>query len=71
MIYLKDNFLNDNGITVPSHFNFSLAAISDEDYYKETFNFWNDVYGFNMNFVTKLSTLNVFYSIKYFRANSL
>lgn len=39
---------------MPSHFEYAMAGISDEEFYKETFDFWNNVYTFSMKAAKKV-----------------
>jgi type I protein arginine methyltransferase len=44
----RDRYLKKDGLMVPSHCTMLLAPISDRDYIDEHYNFWRDVYGFDM-----------------------
>ncbi|CAG8444685.1 4166_t:CDS:10 [Acaulospora colombiana] len=48
LIVARDRWLAPDGILAPSQCRLLLAAIEDEDLFNDTFNFWNDVYGFRM-----------------------
>ncbi|CAG8434942.1 15393_t:CDS:10 [Funneliformis mosseae] len=48
VIAARDKWLAPGGILAPSHCRLLLTAIEDEELFNDTFNFWNDVYGFKM-----------------------
>ncbi|CAG8483152.1 4556_t:CDS:10, partial [Racocetra persica] len=48
LIVARDRLLAPDGIIAPSHCRLLFAAIEDEELFNDTFNFWNDVYGFKM-----------------------
>jgi protein arginine N-methyltransferase 3 len=45
----RDKWLADDGVMAPSCTKILLSAFGDPEWYNDTVNFWNDVYGFKMN----------------------
>ncbi|RUS35206.1 S-adenosyl-L-methionine-dependent methyltransferase [Jimgerdemannia flammicorona] len=57
VLVARDRFLAPGGILAPSQTRVLLAAIDDEDFKNDQYNFWDDVYGFKMS-PMKRSTLS-------------
>ncbi|ESO85324.1 hypothetical protein LOTGIDRAFT_179496 [Lottia gigantea] len=49
VIFARDKFLKPNGIMVPSHANLLVAPVNMEKYYNDHFEYWNNVYGFDLS----------------------
>lgn len=48
VIWARDKYLKPDGLMVPSHMNMWVAPVADPDYVADHFDFWRDVYGFDM-----------------------
>jgi protein arginine N-methyltransferase 3 len=48
VLVARDKYLAADGIMAPSSTKIMLAAFGDDEWYNDTVNFWNDVYGFKM-----------------------
>ncbi|KAK3097460.1 hypothetical protein FSP39_009818 [Pinctada imbricata] len=53
VIFARDKYCTDTGVVYPDRSTIHLALLSDEEMYKERIEFWKDVYGFNMDCITK------------------
>ncbi|KAL5255302.1 hypothetical protein ACHWQZ_G014644 [Mnemiopsis leidyi] len=49
VISARDKYLRPGGLVVPNRTSMFIAAVSDEKGYETRFNFWNNVYGFDMS----------------------
>ncbi|CAA7403800.1 unnamed protein product [Spirodela intermedia] len=49
----RDRWLVEDGIVLPDKASLYLTAIEDADYKEDKIEFWNNVYGFNMNCIKK------------------
>jgi protein arginine N-methyltransferase 1 len=49
VIYARDKWLVPNGVMLPDKFVMYVAAIEDGSVRRERFDFWSDVYGFDMS----------------------
>ncbi|ORY85475.1 S-adenosyl-L-methionine-dependent methyltransferase [Protomyces lactucae-debilis] len=49
VICARDRFLKPEGLMMPSHIQLRVAGITDEEYWSDRTNYFNDVYGFKMN----------------------
>jgi len=49
VISARDKYLSPGGLILPNDCYMHLFAISDEDRYEKTIDFWKDVYGFQMS----------------------
>ncbi|KAL9931651.1 hypothetical protein V8E36_009437 [Tilletia maclaganii] len=52
-INAADGTSSDGGILAPSHTRMTLAGVQDAEVLQERIHFWEDVYGFKMNAMTK------------------
>lgn len=48
VIWARDRYLQPDGLMVPSHINMWMAPVSDAEYVDDHFEFWRDIYGFDM-----------------------
>ncbi|KAI9364523.1 S-adenosyl-L-methionine-dependent methyltransferase [Zopfochytrium polystomum] len=48
VLFARDRYLSPKGIMGPSRSRILLAALSDEEWINDKYNYWNDVYGFDM-----------------------
>lgn len=48
VLFARDKYLVKGGLMVPSHATMSIGTIADSDIRESHIEFWNDVYGFNM-----------------------
>jgi predicted RNA methylase len=48
VLYARDKWLAKDGILMPDRIRMSIAAVDDEKYKKEKFNFWQNVYDVDM-----------------------
>ena len=46
MIAARDKYLAPGGRVLPNRCTINLVAVSDEERYAETVDYWKDVYGF-------------------------
>ncbi|KAH6572744.1 hypothetical protein BASA50_006881 [Batrachochytrium salamandrivorans] len=53
VLHARDLYLAHDGIMAPSHAIIKMAGIEDSEWVNEKLNFWNDVYGFNMDLMKK------------------
>ena len=49
VLFARDKFLKSDGIILPATASLHICPVSLRDYYNETFNFWQDVYGFDFS----------------------
>ena len=49
VITARDKYLKPGGLVVPNRTSMFIAAVSDEKSYNTRFNYWNNVYGFDMS----------------------
>jgi protein arginine N-methyltransferase 1 len=55
VIYARDKWLAPGGILLPDTATLYVAGIEDAEYRAEKLDFWDDVYGFNMQAIKKLA----------------
>ena len=55
VIFARDKWLKDHGLIFPERVTLYLCAIEDSDYKEYKFGFWDDVHGFDMSRLKKLS----------------
>lgn len=48
VLYARDKYLNPDGLMVPSQTSILLSGYAGQPWYDDRVNFWNDVYGFDM-----------------------
>ena len=53
VIWARDNYLQPDGLMVPSHCALYIAPLSDSDYIDEHIHFWKNVYGFDMSSMSR------------------
>lgn len=49
IISIRDKNLKKNGAIIPDIAELNVVGISDDDFYKDRFNFFKKVYGFKMS----------------------
>ncbi|WOL07392.1 putative protein arginine N-methyltransferase 6.2 [Canna indica] len=49
IIFARDKWLKPGGFILPSHASLFLAPVTNSDRYRESIDFWRDVYGINMS----------------------
>lgn len=49
VLYARDKFLVPGGLMIPSHTSIHIVPAHSPDYVNDSYNFWHDVYGFNMS----------------------
>lgn len=57
VLYARDKWLVDGGIVLPDKASLYLTAIEDAEYKEDKIEFWNNVYGFDMSCIKKLSMM--------------
>lgn len=57
VIYARDKWLIPNGIILPDKAVMYLAALEDGNVKRERFDFWEDVYGFDMSPIKRVAIL--------------
>ena len=55
VLFARDKWLKPGGSLFPDRANLYLCAIEDGDYRNEKIDFWNNVYGFNMNYIKEMA----------------
>lgn len=55
VVYARDKWLVPNGIILPDKAVMYVAAIEDGNVKRERFDFWNDVYGFDMSVIKDIA----------------
>jgi len=55
VLFARDKWLVEGGLVFPDRATLYVCAIEDRFYKEERFDFWDDVYGFNMSCIKKLS----------------
>jgi type I protein arginine methyltransferase len=53
VIYARKNYLKEGGLLLPNRCTISIVGYGDDDRYKETIEFFKNVYGFNMSCMLK------------------
>jgi type I protein arginine methyltransferase len=48
VLWARDKYLKPDGLMVPSHCVLQIAPVCDPEYIADSFDFWYDVYGFDM-----------------------
>lgn len=48
VLYARDKYLNPDGLMVPSQTSILLSGYAGQPWYDDRVDFWNDVYGFDM-----------------------
>lgn len=51
----RDKWMNAGGKILPDKFQILIATIEDQDYKEEKIEFWNNVYGFNMQAIKQIA----------------
>lgn len=55
VLFARDKYLNkQTGVVLPNYFEMNLFAVSDQETFDKTINFWSNVYGFNMDTMKKI-----------------
>jgi protein arginine N-methyltransferase 3 len=49
VLVARDLYLKPGGLLVPSQCSILIAGIQDDEYLKDSINFWDDVYGLKMS----------------------
>lgn len=49
VIWARNQYLESNGLMIPSHATLQLSLFADDDYISDRITFWNSVYGFKMS----------------------
>ena len=55
VLFAQDKWLVEGGLVFPDRATLYVCAIEDRFYKEEKFDFWDDVYGFDMSRIKKLS----------------
>ena len=55
VLFARDKWLAEGGLVFPDRATLYVCAIEDRYYKEERFDFWDDVYGFNMSRIKSLS----------------
>ena len=55
VLFARDKWLGEGGLVFPDRATLYVCAIEDSRYKEERFDFWDDVYGFNMSRIKSLS----------------
>ena len=55
VLFARDKWLAEGGLVFPDRATLYVCAIEDRFYKEERFDFWDDVYGFDMSRIKKLS----------------
>ena len=55
VLFARDKWLVEGGLMFPDRATLYVCAIEDREYKEEKFDFWEDVYGFNMSRIKHLS----------------
>lgn len=55
VLFARDKFLTDDGIMLPDKAVMYIAAIEDGNVKRERFDFWKDVYGFDMSVIKDIA----------------
>jgi hypothetical protein len=55
VIYARDRWLKPGGLMFPDRARIYVSAIEDAKYKADKFDFWNDVYGVDMNNMKQMS----------------
>ena len=53
VLYARDKYLVDGGVVYPDMAYMYMEALDDTDWYHEKIGFWDNVYGFDMNCMSK------------------
>lgn len=54
LIYCRDNLLTEGGVICPDRSSMHVVGITDYNYYFDSVEYWDNVYGFNMSPMKKL-----------------
>uniref|UniRef100_A0A1B6DQB8 type I protein arginine methyltransferase n=1 Tax=Clastoptera arizonana TaxID=38151 RepID=A0A1B6DQB8_9HEMI len=57
VLYARDKWLKEDGILFPDRTALYITAIEDEEYKNDRFNWWGNVYGYNMEVVRKVALM--------------
>ncbi|KAJ8459618.1 hypothetical protein OPV22_032544 [Ensete ventricosum] len=55
IIFARDKWLKPGGLILPSHASLYMAPVTHADRYRESIDFWRDVYGINMSAMLPLA----------------
>lgn len=55
VLYCRDKWLKPEGLMFPDKASLHVCAIEDRDYKHEKYDFWNNVYGFNMSCMREIA----------------
>ena len=61
VLFARDKWLAEGGLVFPDRATLYVCAIEDRYYKEERFDFWDDVYGFNMSRIKNLSLAEPLY----------
>ncbi|KAI0981355.1 hypothetical protein GJ496_000046, partial [Pomphorhynchus laevis] len=60
VIVARDRYLKPDGLLLPHHATLYACLISSAESYKDIVDYWNDVYGFKMNNIVRLSLRDLY-----------